>query len=145
MNYGIPYLGGKNKVAQWVIENLPPAKNFYDLFCGGCAITHCAMLSLKYHYFFINDIQKIMPKMFIDAVCGNFENENRWISREDFFNIKETDGYARTCFSFGNDGQSYAYDKDKEPYKKAFHCALFFNDYSGFENLGIKITPPSRI
>lgn len=40
MNYGLPYLGSKSKIANDIISLFPPAENFYDLFAGGCAITH---------------------------------------------------------------------------------------------------------
>ena len=39
MNYGIPYKGSKNKIAENIIAQLPPAKHFYDLFGGGGAMT----------------------------------------------------------------------------------------------------------
>lgn len=39
MNYGLPYMGSKNKIAEWILSYLPKAENLYDLFCGGCAIT----------------------------------------------------------------------------------------------------------
>ena len=42
--YGLPYMGSKSKHADWVIEHLPAAENFYDLFAGGCAVTHAALL-----------------------------------------------------------------------------------------------------
>lgn len=45
MRYGLPYKGSKNKIAERIVDFLPKAKNFYDLFAGGCAITHCAELS----------------------------------------------------------------------------------------------------
>ena len=35
MNYGMPYKGSKSKIAEWLIEQLPKAKHFYDLFGGG--------------------------------------------------------------------------------------------------------------
>ena len=37
MNYGIPYKGSKNKIAESIIAQLPSAKHFYDLFGGGGA------------------------------------------------------------------------------------------------------------
>ena len=43
MRYGVPYKGSKNQIAEWVCSHFPKASNFYDLFAGGCAITHCAM------------------------------------------------------------------------------------------------------
>ena len=45
--FGISYMGSKNKIAEWVMDQLPKAKHFYDLFGGGGAISHCAALSRK--------------------------------------------------------------------------------------------------
>ena len=41
--YGLPYMGSKNKIAKWVVGCLPAAPHFYDLFCGGGAVTHAAI------------------------------------------------------------------------------------------------------
>ena len=76
-----------------------------------------------------------MPEAFIKAINGGFRNEDRWISHEDFFRLRDTDPYASICFSFGNDLKSYCYSKDLEPYKKAMHYAIFFNDWSLFREL----------
>lgn len=59
--YGLPYKGSKNSIAPWVISHLPPAARLYDLFCGGCAITHAAMLSGKWRKVVANDIDGDMP------------------------------------------------------------------------------------
>ena len=48
MRYGMPYKGSKNAIAEKIINALPEAENFYDLFGGGGAIAHCAALSGKY-------------------------------------------------------------------------------------------------
>jgi len=56
MLYGVPYRGSKNQIADKIIEQLPPAKHFYDVFAGGCAITHAALLSGKYKYIHASDI-----------------------------------------------------------------------------------------
>ena len=50
MRYGLPYMGSKNKIAEWVVSHFPEKKHFYDLFAGGCAVTHCAMLKRKWTY-----------------------------------------------------------------------------------------------
>ena len=55
MTYGLPYMGSKNKIARDIVEQLPSAEYFVDLFCGGCAVTHAAILSGKYKKFIIND------------------------------------------------------------------------------------------
>lgn len=45
MIFGVPYRGSKNKIVPWVLHHLPAAEAFVDLFAGGCAVTHGAMLS----------------------------------------------------------------------------------------------------
>lgn len=47
-SFGVPYKGSKNKIAESLIGRLPSASNFVDLFCGGCAMTHAALLSGKW-------------------------------------------------------------------------------------------------
>lgn len=132
MRYGLPYKGSKSRIVDELLTVMPPAKHFYDLFCGGCAVAHAAMLSGKWGTVHINDINPMMPEAFVKAINGGFDGEDRWISHEDFFRLKDTDPYASICFSFGNDLKSYCYSKDLEPYKKAMHYAIFFNDWSLF-------------
>ena len=107
-----------------------------DLFCGGCAITDCAMKKTdKFNRFLINDIDGRNTKTYIMALSGGFRNEERWISRQDFFKLKETDDYVRLCFSFGNDCRTYMYGPQIEPYKEAIHSIVFWEDYSKMEAL----------
>lgn len=122
MRYGVPYKGSKNGIAEWVVSIFPERANFYDLFAGGCAVTHCAMLSGKFKSYTINDIEDV-PQLFMDAVNGKFSNEKRWISREDFFALKDKEAYIRYCWSFGNNGRVYLYSREVEPWKKALHYA----------------------
>ena len=136
--YGLPYKGSKNKIADWICDNLPNAENFYDLFCGGCAITHCAMLRGKYKTFTINDIADTQ-ELFYNAIMGKYHEEKRWISREDFIKQKDNDAYIRYCWSFGNNGKHYLYSREVEPYKKVLHYARVFNDFSEFEKMGIEL------
>ena len=112
MNYGLPYMGSKNKIAKDIIDCLPAGEVFVDLFCGGCAVTHAAMLSGKYKRFIINDTIAMMPNVFRDAIDGKFKDEKRIISREDFERLKDTDVYARLCWSFGNNGRNYLWGKE---------------------------------
>lgn len=49
-------MGSKNSIAKEIVDFLPPADNFYDLFAGGCAITQAAIETEKYKNFYINDI-----------------------------------------------------------------------------------------
>lgn len=133
MKFGMPYKGSKNSIAQHIIDVMPPAEHFYDLFGGGGAITHCAMLSGKYKYVHYNELDPLVYKGFKMAVNGEFKNENRWISREDFERLKDTDPYVAICFSFGNNLKNYCYSKDKEHFKRAVHNFLFFNNKTEIE------------
>ena len=62
----------------------------------------------------------LSSNLFINAIRGKYKDEKRWISREDFFKLKDTDAYVRLCWSFGNNCRGYLYNEDIEPYKKAF-------------------------
>lgn len=97
---------------------------------GGGAITHCAVLSGKYKYVHYNEINPLVVKGFEMAINGEFNNENRWISREEFYQLKDTDPYVAICFSFGNNLVDYLYGKDVEPIKKALHYARVLNNQS---------------
>jgi len=123
-------MGSKSKIAKIIIEHIPHAENFYDLFAGGGAITHAAILSGFWCNFYANDIQDSM-KLFSDAVAGKYRNEKRWISRSQFFAEMDADPYVRWIWSFGNDGKTYLFGKDVEPVKKAAHEYLMANGYNG--------------
>ncbi len=134
MRYGVPYTGSKNKIAAWVVDNLPPARFFIDAFAGGCAVTHAALLSGKYERLIANDLSPA-PDLFLDAVHGKFKDETRWISREEFHALKATDAYVRYCWSFGNNGRNYIYGDDIVPYKKACHYAVMLDDWKLFREI----------
>lgn len=132
--YGIPYKGSKQLIAENIIFELPSGERLVDLFAGGCAITHCGMQSGKWKRFLMVDTMN-SPLLFIEALNGRLKNEKRWVSREEFFRTKDTDPYARICFSFSNNGNFYMYRRELEPYKKALHYAVVFDDWNDFKNL----------
>ena len=132
-------MGSKNQIAKWVIEHLPKKENLYDLFGGGGAITHCACESGKFERVYYNELDPLTFKAFDMAIHGKFNNENRWISREDFHKLKNKDPYVAICFSFGNNLRSYCYSEKTEKLKKALHYAICFSDFSFLENLGVKL------
>lgn len=139
MQYGLPYKGSKSKIADQIIEQLPPGKVLYDLFAGGCAITHAAILSGKWGRVVANDI-KPYPGLFKDAALGKYREEYKWVSRDDFF--KSDDPFDRLIFSFGNDLRTYIYAAgDVENWKKALHYAVCFRDYKPFlDKTGIDLS-----
>ena len=127
MNYGLPYKGSKNKIAKEIVEQLPAAKHFYDLFAGGCAVTHAAMLSGKYKTFTINDIHHQIVQLFVDAVNGKYRDEKRIISRDDFDRLKNSDEYVAICWSFGNNGHGYLWNSETEK-AKLLACKMILAD-----------------
>ena len=136
MNFGLPYKGSKSAIAKDIVAILPGGNRLVDLFCGGCAITDFALKNTdKFNKFLINDIDERNPKTYMKALNGGFRNEDRWISRQDFFKLKETDDYVRLCFSFGNSGKTYMYGPQIEPYKRAIHHIVFWEDYAPMEEL----------
>ena len=153
--YGLPYQGSKSKLAERIVALLPPATHLYDVFAGGCAVTHAALLSGKFKEVHANDITDSVT-LFEDALNGKYENESRWISREDFFRLKDSDPYVRIVWSFGNNQRQYLYGANIEPYKKAVHEMLYAATPNErrlkfkavireLEKLGVISTPPPPI
>jgi len=136
MKYGLPYKGSKNKLAERIVSLLPQADHLIDLFCGGCAVTHCALLRRKWPHVHINDIDWRPVTLFRDALAGRYQDETRWISREDFQRLKDTDPYVAVVWSFGNNMRDYLYSQDIEPLKRAIHYAMFYGDYEPARELG---------
>jgi len=114
---------------------LPKGEVFVDLFCGGCAVTDAMMRESRYKRYIINDVDPMMPRTFCKALRGGYKDESRWISREDFFRLKDKDEYAAICFSFGNNMRDYLYSKTIEPYKRACHYAIVFGEWDEIRRL----------
>ena len=127
MRYGLPYIGSKNAIAEWVVNLLPEGDVLCDLFCGGCAITHCALLQNKYKKIIINDINNQLPKFFIECINGlhTVEKHTEWVSREKFFAEKENNILIKLLWSFGNNGCGYLYGRNIEEYKRSLHECIF--------------------
>ena len=134
-NYGLPYTGSKSRIAHWVIDNLPRGHILIDAFAGGCAITHRALLSQKWQTVIANDINGKYPQLFADAMHGKYRDERRWISREDFERLKGKDAFVACCWSFANNLCRYMYSKGIEPYKRALHYAIVFDDFAPMQEL----------
>lgn len=134
-NYGLPYMGSKNKLAEEIVNFLPQKKVLVDLFGGGGAISVCAGQSGKYEKIIYNELNTLIAETFQKALNGDYENERRWVSREEFEKLKKTDGYVAICFSFSNNCNTYMYGPKVEPYKRAYHYAIIFDDFGPFNEL----------
>ena len=145
--YGVSYKGSKNKIAAEVVYNLPSAPLLIDVFAGGGAITHAALLSHRFSSILANDYDCGALQLFYRASHGliDFKEERkRWVSREDFKRLKDTDPIVRYNWSFSNAGRHYLYSKDREPYKRAYHFALNCNDWTEWNAIGLEKFEPTR-
>ena len=141
MRYGLPYKGSKNGIAHWIVNNLPPGECLVDLFCGGGAVTHCAMLSGKWERFIMNDIDGRLPILFRDCALGKYTTKTRpeWISRTMFHYLKEKDAYVALVWSFGNNGIDYLYGENIEEFKHAYHILVYYSDPEPIRRYGYNI------
>ena len=114
--YGTPYRGSKSAIAEWVVGNLPPAETLVDLFAGGCAVTHAAMLSGRFTRFVANDLGD-GPDVFKAAIDGEFEGYATVPTREEF--QASDDPALRLLYSFGNNSEDYLWSRELEPVKVA--------------------------
>ena len=116
VSFGIPYQGSKSSIAQWVVDNLPPAGVFVDLFAGGCAVTHAAMLSGKFSKYIVNDLVDA-PDVFIEAAHGGYADYDVVPTREEF--KATTDYVTKLLYSFGNNCRCYLWGPQVERVKVA--------------------------
>lgn len=127
--YGIPYMGSKDKIADRIIARLPEGKRFVDLFGGGFAMSHAALLSGKYESVYYNDLNPLLPPLIKDAIAGKY-NYNRFkppfVRRAEFNANKDKDGYIAAIWSFGNNNNGYLYSQDIEPLKHEAHDFVMF-------------------
>lgn len=138
--YGIPYMGSKWRLADWILSYLPDApidapqdgerereRVFVDLFAGGCAMTHAAIKSGRFDKVIANDLS-VAPQFFKKAVEYGADDWKEWVSREDFkaLDTNTVDGLAKALiFGFGYTMQSYGYsDENAIKEKKAFEKVI---------------------
>lgn len=128
-------MGSKSKIAEKLLSEIintkPEAEIFIDLFAGGCAMSHGAMINGAFKKVFANDLNKA-PQLFKDVIDGKYRDNKQWISRDEFFKLRDTDEFVKSVWTFGNNGNSYLYGKHLEPFKKAYHYARLLNDFSLF-------------
>jgi len=132
-DYGIPYMGSKQSIADEIVKIFPKAENFYDLFGGGFSITH-AMLERRqkdFRYFYFNEIKSDIVTLIQKAIAGDYNYDRfqpEWVSRKEFL-ARLDDPYIRVCWSFGNNQRTYMFSKEIEPYKRSMHNAAVFNNF----------------
>ena len=124
---GIPYMGSKRKLSKPIIDFIiaqnPNAKYFYDLFGGGGSVSFEALKRKQFKTVFYNEfntgVVELLKKIRTDGVTSEFYN---WIDRATFEKHKNDNdwfgGLLKTCWSFGNNQNSYLFGKDIEEPKR---------------------------
>jgi 16S rRNA G966 N2-methylase RsmD len=107
-----------------MLNVLPSGGVLYDMFCGGCAVTDCAVSLGKFDSYVINDINPLMPGLFMDTVNGRCRSPYFWCGHEEFDEKKHSDPLVKLLFSFGHDGRSYAYSREREEDAALVHEAI---------------------
>ena len=134
--YGLPYQGSKNRIAEDIVDFLPQGKRLVDLFGGGGAISHCACMTRKYESVLYNECVPLVAKAFQMAINGEFDNSFRWVSSEEFQELKDIDPFVAFCYSFGYALHTYSHGEEQEKLKKAMYYAKFENDWLLLHELG---------
>ena len=146
---GIQYMGSKRKLAPKIINHIlnhnPNAKYFYDLFGGGGAVSFEALKRrqfLEVHYNELNTgVVNLLKHILENGVTDDFYN---WVSREDFHELKENNDYigglVKTCWSFGNDQNTYIYGAEIENLKQKAHDIVVNKKVIDFD--GVEIPEP---
>lgn len=133
MLFGVPYMGSKTKISLDILKQLPKGKRFVDLFGGGFAISHAVLLTNRYEQVLYNDINPLITDLVKRSLNGEFNYKvfkPKWISRKEFNENKEKDGYIKYIWSFGNNGKTYLFCEQIENIKKALHDFIVFDTHS---------------
>jgi adenine-specific DNA methylase len=126
---GLPYQGSKRRIATRIVDLFPAAPVLVDVFAGGCAITHASLLSKKFDKVIANDLSDA-PQLFYYCMKYGVPDKPRWVSRDQFFALKDRDPLIRYVYSFNNTGRTYIYGREIEPLKRAVHLAVVDGDLS---------------
>jgi len=134
----IPYMGGKQKYAETLVNKMkelqPNAKYFYDLFGGGGSVSFYAKESGMFEEVIYNDLDTRTTTLMQHLKAnGVTEDMRRWYSREEYNDRKNEGSYIggllACCYSFGNNGKTYLYNKDVERYKECYHKVVMNHEY----------------
>ena len=115
--YGMPWQGSKSRIAEWVVGLLPPSHTLVDLFAGGCAVTHAALLSGKWEHIVSNDITDSV-RVFYAAINGEFDGYAPCPARDEWLAYRDRDTASALLMSFGNDRTTYLWSPELEAVKR---------------------------
>lgn len=135
--YGLMYMGGKSQIAGDILELIPPAPAFIDLFGGGGAMSHAAYLSGKFGAVHYNELLPKTYGAFSRAVAGTLiPSALRFVGRDDY---DPDDPYCALMWSISLDNQyeTYAYPRVSEPLWRALWGLRVDGDASALESVGV--------
>lgn len=145
-NYGLPYMGSKSKIVDFICDNIPSCDTFVDLFCGGGSVTHYMVENNRYNHYICNDKNALVVDFLKNVLEGKYSNECEFINREEFLKRKNADGYVRYVWSFGNRGTSYLYSAENEHFKYLLHNVIFGNEFDELRRcFGVDLSDMSDI
>lgn len=133
-NYGMPYMGSKSAIVKDLLNILPKAESFYDLFGGGGSVSHCAVVEYKnkWQNVYYNEIDSSVAGLVKDSIAGKYSYDKfkpPFITREEFQKNKDSCAYIRCIWSFGNNQKNYLFGKDIEQRKQSLHNAVIFETF----------------
>lgn len=145
--YGISYVGSKSKIAEDILQVLPRGKRFVDLFGGGFAMSHAALLSGKYEQVLYNELNPLIFNLINNALDGKYDGECRWIGPDKFKKFKGIDGFVSVIWGYGSDlNGGYLYGNKSCANKRAWHnFCLFGKDIPGVPNIAEKDVRKRRL
>lgn len=150
--YGLPYMGSKSSTVKDMLQAIPCAENFYDLFGGGGCVSHYAAENCKdkWKYVHYNEFLGDVAGLIEGAINGKYSYKRfkpPFVSREEFFKNKDRCAYTRCIYSFGNNQKDYLFSKKIEPYKRSLHQAVVFNEFNdiAIEALGTDRWPDNML
>ena len=128
-------MGSKSSIAESIVNMLPNGIRLVDLFGGGGAITCCSLYLHKYKKVLYNEFNPLCEKLFEDAINGKYNEKTftpKFITRQEFNNHKNDDGYIKYICSFGNNGSDYMYSKENENIKHIAQDYVVFNKWNDY-------------
>ena len=114
-SYGLPYLGSKSVMIDFIMSHIPTADTFVDIFAGGCSVTHAALVSSRFGSVISNDITRT-SEVFRGVSAGELDYA-RVVSRDEFgaidaFNGSLQDRLTKLIWSFNSNCVNYCLSKE---------------------------------
>ncbi|MCL1826819.1 MAG: DNA adenine methylase [Candidatus Cloacimonetes bacterium] len=142
----LPYLGCKQFIANSILDKIPPADHFYDLFGGGGSVTEGALEFKDIHQDVFGTVHKWKTVHYNEINTGVYNlNKEIWDGTFDFDKASKTfitkksferdkdkadswSAFVRIFWSYGQAGKCYRYGEKLE-LLKCLEMALVNSDY----------------